>query len=177
MQSQIIKQALYNKEANRIMLEILDTVSGDIILADEGSYFSSIFGILNHITVCDMMWIKRFQQLRPESLIPRCDPINHPNLSWEHPLFPDFPSLSEHRKKVDSAICRWFEEFPESDILRPFGYEDSKGGFHETVAIDAFNFFFTHQIHHRGQISQILDSRGVDNNFASNIFFLDLMKG
>ena len=37
----------------------------------------------------------------------------------------------------------------------------------------AFEFLFVHQIHHRGQVSQVLDLLGLPNNFADNVAFLE----
>jgi uncharacterized damage-inducible protein DinB len=41
------------------------------------------------------------------------------------------------------------------------------------LAGQAFEFLFLHQIHHRGQISQILDTLGQPNNLADNAAYLE----
>jgi len=41
------------------------------------------------------------------------------------------------------------------------------------LAGQAFEFLFLHQTHHRGQISQILDTLGLPNNLADNAAYLE----
>ena len=41
------------------------------------------------------------------------------------------------------------------------------------MAGQAFEFLFLHQIHHRGQISQILDAFGLPNNWGDNAAYLE----
>lgn len=54
-----------------------------------------------------------------------------------------------------------------------FRYHDSTGNARHATAGAAFEFLFLHQTHHRGQISQILDSMGLSNNFADNVAYLE----
>jgi uncharacterized damage-inducible protein DinB len=100
---------------------------------------------------------------------PALDP---PNLSWEHDLHDDFSGLSMSRATVDDRIVDWFDEFPDTRYGDTFDYRDSAGEFQSATAGTAFMFLFTHQVHHRGQLSQILDSLGLPNNVADNIAYL-----
>ena len=47
------------------------------------------------------------------------------------------------------------------------------GAKREAMAGQAFEFLFLHQIHHRGQISQILDALGLPNNWGDNAAYLE----
>ena len=101
---------------------------------------------------------------------PQLDP---PNLSWEHDLHDNFGNLRRDRTFVDKCIRDWFAEFPASRYDEVFQYQDSVGNLHQATAGRAFEFLFLHQTHHRGQISQILDSIGLHNNLADNVAFLE----
>ena len=165
--------ARYNERVNQEMYAVLSALTGRARKQVAGSWFGSIHGILNHIIICDINWLKRYRALSPESPVltdPRLDP---PNLSWGHDLHDSFAGLREDRKIVDERIYAWFEEFPASRYDEIFEYQDSKGNRQHPTAGTAFEFLFLHQTHHRGQVSQILDSMGLSNNFADNFAYLE----
>ena len=165
--------ARYNERANREMYQILATLTDKARKKEAGSWFGSIHGILNHLLICDINWLKRYRALSPESPVltdPRLDP---PNLSWKHDLHDEFANLRQTRTLVDERICAWFAEFPIDQYDKSFQYRDSVGVLRKATAGEAFEFLFLHQTHHRGQISQILDNMGLNNNFADNIAYLE----
>jgi uncharacterized damage-inducible protein DinB len=165
--------ARYNARANREMVQHLAALTGRARRRDVGSWFRSIHGILNHVLICDINWLKRYRALAPGSPVlndPRLDP---PNLSWDHDLHDDFKDLAEHRAGVDGLIRAWFEACPASDYSEVFQYHDSVGTPRTAMAGQAFEFLFLHQTHHRGQISQLLDTFGLPNNLADNAAYLE----
>ena len=165
--------ARYNERVNREMYEVLSVLTGRARKQEAGSWFGSIHGILNHLIICDLNWLKRYRALSPESPVltdPRLDP---PNLSWDHDLHDNFAGLREDRTIVDERICAWFEEFPASRYDAVFKYQDSAENDRRASAGAAFEFLFLHHTHHRGQISQILDRMGIANNFADNVAYIE----
>ena len=165
--------ARYNERANREMYTILSQLTDKARKRGVGSWFGSIHGILNHLIIGDINWLKRYRALSPESPV-LCDPrLDPPNLSWDRDLHADFENLRKDRDFVDQCIRRWFSEYPPSRYGEVFSYRDSAGVLRRALAGKAFEFLFLHQIHHRGQISQILDSIGMPNNLADNAAFLD----
>ena len=165
--------ARYNERANQEMYEILSTLTDKARKKDVGSWFGSIDGILNHIIICDINWLKRYRALSPESPVLTDARLDPPGLSWKHDLHADFDGLGNDRIVVDERIRAWFAEFPMSRYNESFQYHDSVGNLRHATAGTAFEFFFLHQTHHRGQISQILDNIGLPNNFADNVAFLE----
>lgn len=164
--------ARYNERANAEVVRALAGVTDRARRRDAGSWFGSIHGILNHVIVCDIHWLRRYRALSPASPVLNDPKLDPPNLSWEHDLHDGFDALAEHRGAVDRLIRRWFDEFSESRYGETFDYLDSKGGMRSAVAVDAFDFLFVHQAHHRGAIAQILDTLGAANNWADNTSFL-----
>jgi uncharacterized damage-inducible protein DinB len=94
-------------------------------------------------------------------------------LSWKEDLCENFEELRSERGFVDDRLIAWFEECPEERYGDRFQYTDSAGNLRSAVAGQAFEFLFLHQIHHRGQVSQVLDELGLPNNFADNGAFLE----
>jgi uncharacterized damage-inducible protein DinB len=166
-------QARYNARANREMFAVLSQLTGRGRRRDAGSWFGSIHGILNHLIITDINWLRRFRALSPNSTVLSDPGLDPPNLSWNHDLYDDFAGLSVGRVSVDGLIIAWFEEFPPARCGEIFDYQDSAGSLRSAQAAEAFAFLFTHQTHHRGQISQILDALGLPNNMADNIAYLE----
>lgn len=163
----------YNRRANSELFQCLSALTGRARRRDAGSWFGSIHGILNHVIICDIHWLRRYRALAPHSPLlndPRLDP---PGLSWDHDLHDSFSDLREHRTQVDALVQAWFEEFPAKRYAETFSYQDSAGHMRKAMAGQAFEFLFLHQAHHRGQISQILDTLGLPNNLADNAAYLE----
>jgi len=68
--------AHYNRTANEALIGHLGTLGKGEISAPRGSYFGSIQGILDHIIMCDINWLRRFRELYPKD-----EPLNRPRLS------------------------------------------------------------------------------------------------
>ena len=79
--------------------------------------------------------------------------------------------------KLDMSYTKYAFRHVYTDYLsrgiRIFEYQDSKGNRQQPTAAAAFEFLFIHQTHHRGQISQILDTMGIANNLADNVAYLE----
>lgn len=164
--------ARYNERANAEMVAVLAGLTDRARKRDQGAWFGSLHGILNHVLVADLHWLQRFRALEPDSAVLADPRLNPPNLSWGT-LHEDFASLRRDRGVVDERIRAWFEAFPASRYGESFTYRDSVGTQRPAVAASAFEFLFVHQTHHRGQVSQILDRLGLPNNVADNAAFLE----
>ena len=167
------KSARYNTQANRQMFAVLASLTGRARRRDVGAWFGSIHGILNHILICDINWLRRFRALAPDSPVLNHPCLDPPNLSWDHDLHDDFKGLQASRTEVDEQIGAWFDAFPPAQYGTVFQYRDSTGTRRQAMAGQAFEFLFLHQIHHRGQISQILDAFGLPNNWGDNAAYLE----
>lgn len=173
LKSSFQHSARCNARANQEMFTVLAKLTGRARWRDVGSWFGSMHGILNHIIVCDINWLRRFRALDPEAAVLNDPCLNPPNLSWERNLHDDFKGLQESRFAVDEKICDWFDAFPAAQYDAVFSYSDSVGTLRKALAGQAFEFLFLHQIHHRGQISQILDTLGLPNNWGDNAAYLE----
>jgi len=164
--------ARYNRRANEELFAALAGLTDRARKRDQGSWFGSLHGIVNHVLVADLHWLKRFRALAPDSAVLADPRLSPPNLSWGL-LHEDFDAQRRDRAMVDERLGAWFEEFPAGRYGEVFTYVDSAGTERRAAAGRAFEFLFLHQAHHRGQISQILDQLGLPNNVADNAAFLE----
>ena len=158
----------YNTYANRDMTKVLSGIADPKILtANRGSYFQSIVGILNHILGADFIWFNRLRDSFPSlqslksSLIPSdlksASEIHYSSLS-------DWESISA---EVDEIFSNLAEELDETTLETRFTYTNAKGQTMTARLFDVMLHLLNHQAHHRGQISQILDESGIENDFSS----------
>jgi uncharacterized damage-inducible protein DinB len=74
--------------------------------------------------------------------------------------------LGERLEAVDSAYVAMAEALSESDLKQPVKVEWF-GGNPDSVPLSfMLSQLLVHNTHHRGQISQVLDSLKIDNNFS-----------
>ena len=154
--------ANYNQWMNTTLLSTLQSLSHEQLTQNQGAFFGSIMGTLNHITVGDTIWLKRFAKhpaSHAESLaFHRLAPIHKLN----HPLFNTLPELADYRTKLDSQIILWVEALSEADLDETLVYENMQGIVARKNFFSLLMHFFNHQTHHRGQVSTLLSQNGVD---------------
>lgn len=165
--------AHYNKRANAELYNAVSVLTDKARKRRDTTWFGSIHGLLNHILVGDFYWLQRFRPIFSESRVLADDRLSPPELSWKGALREDFQELRREREFIDEQIIRWFQECPEDRYEATFEYSDSAGKPRSASAARAFQFLFVHQIHHRGQLAQALDSLGIPNNVADNGPFLE----
>ena len=166
--------ATYNQRANSEMFEALSALSPTERSRNGVSWFGSAHALLNHAIIAHFFWLRRFRPVFPVSRVLNDPRLELPDLSWQRNLADTLDELSPLCALADDLTTAWFSECPTEAYGEVFEYVDSEGVRRKAVAMQAFEFLFVHEIHHRGQIAQILDERGVPNNFADTKPFLDV---
>ncbi len=141
MRESFLEQAMANQHINVAWLDALEAVPFDVLDADQGAFFGSIFGTWNHILLGDRIWLGRIagQPYRFESLHQR--------------LCADRASLAHERARTDGDIVALVAG--ESDFGRTIEYLGNQGQPDAQRLYQILNHLFAHQHHHRGQISQM----------------------
>jgi uncharacterized damage-inducible protein DinB len=159
--------ASYNRLANASLIGLLSALPTPELAKPRGSHFGSIQGILDHVIMCDINWLRRFRELfgADEALNrPRLAPAGHAWTSFEFPVFGEY--LRE-RATVDAIFEDWIAEADSSRFGEVLVYSDSHGNPRRYYFRQALDHVFNHQTHHRGQVSQILDELGVEHDFSN----------
>jgi uncharacterized damage-inducible protein DinB len=159
--------AQYNQTANRRLFEILQSCDPEIVTGSEGSYFDSILGLLNHILVSDLGWLTAYRDSNLD--LPA---LNSPALVFKHPgwknnLYENPVDLRNHQEQVDELFPEFVGGTPDSIFKGEIEVTRSNGKKHTFPFGKVLMHLFNHQTHHRGAISQILDRKGVENDFSN----------
>ncbi|MBD0336601.1 MAG: damage-inducible protein DinB [Cyanobacteria bacterium Co-bin13] len=143
--------ATYNQWMNGRLYEVCAAIPDETRKQDQGAFFGSVHGTLNHLLYGDRIWLARFQE-KPSSL----PPIGQN-------LYENFDDLRCHREAMDQEILSWAAALSEAWLAQPFQYTSSVDD--KTRVLPAWvlvTHLFNHQTHHRGQLTTLLSQLGYD---------------
>ncbi|MFY9261906.1 MAG: DinB family protein [Gallionella sp.] len=158
----ICLMAKYNEWMNAKLYEAVMGLPEEELVANKNAPFGSILGILNHLIIGDIIWLKRFATHPANYLVLKsiCD-LPTPT-SLDQVLFTDIHGLSNQRKLLDQIITEWGHTVSERDLDHPLSYTNTKGVVASKNFFSLVTHLFNHQTHHRGQVTTLLWQSNVD---------------
>jgi uncharacterized damage-inducible protein DinB len=131
-----------------------------------GSYFGTVKGLVSHLCTADIRWFGRFAENGWGTPAWRTSVAALPVLAPGKDLFSDWEGFAALRKTLDGLWLDLAASFDGSRFDEAFTYTTIQK---EEVTVRWAGVFFhllNHQTHHRGALSQVLDSWGVDNDYS-----------
>ena len=152
----------YNQWMNQKVYQTAQKLDHEILTQDQGAFFCSILGTLNHIFVADVIWLRRFSQ-HPQQY----QNLNHlPELAsytaLDQIFANDLEAWYQSRNQLDRVIINWCQEISLVDLEYSLQYTDTKGQQYQKNFGQLIQHFFNHQTHHRGQVSTLINQQGSD---------------
>lgn len=141
--------AAYNRWANGLVYGAAQELSEAELSRNQGAFFGSMIGTLNHLLCADRIWMKRFTGAgdAPAAL----NTILHTELG----------ALDTARMAEDARIIGWIGGLAQDQFAANFSYTPITNPEPVTQRLcSALSHFFNHQTHHRGQAHMILTSLG-----------------
>ncbi|WAL61703.1 DinB family protein [Thermocoleostomius sinensis] len=143
--------AAYNAWMNQKLYEICAKIPDEKRKEDLGAFFKSIHGTLNHLLVGDRIWMGRFTQ----------QPVPY---TIKQELYSDFDELRHQRQLTDQTITNWTKSLSPAWLAQPFTYTSNLDKKPRTLPTWLLvTHLFNHQIHHRGQLTTLLNQLGYDS--------------
>lgn len=154
--------ASYNQWMNMKLYEVAGKLSPKELAADRNAFFGSILATLNHITVADTIWLKRFA-MHPANHA-ALDPVRQLPLpgSFDTILFRNLGAMDKQRKLLDEVMTEWAAALTEEDLRHVLHYKNSKGVPAQKRLSGLVMHLFNHQTHHRGQVATLLSQVSLD---------------
>lgn len=145
MRQTFVMFAGYNAWANERLYDVASRLSEADYRADQGAFFKSIHGTLNHILVADRIWMHRFTG--EGDMPPSLDAI----------LYEEFEPLREARRMEDERIAAYVGGLSDADVASDiqYGTISQPAKFLQPLG-SALSHLFNHQTHHRGQAHCLL---------------------
>ena len=158
--------ALYNKNANEELIEVLLKVKEDDLKKETGAYFKSIYGIFKHMIQCDMYFFSIFRKYSNKKNIANEEVLTYLNndFSFNRDIDKDLKTLIEVREKLDDVIITIVNSIADFNISGKVvvpNKEVKKPRYH--LIMHELN----HSTHHRGEISVLLDQMGYENDYSN----------
>ena len=160
--------AKYNQAGNKAIFNILNALSNEEREKDRGSYYGSLSGLLRHVLGGTKFFLGMYKGALAEGAA-----LKAVSAADSVP-FPAEGTLSESQWKdlgaaleaADAAYINMAEALTEADLSCPVKI-DWYGGNPGSVPLSfMLSQLVVHNTHHRGQISQILDSLKIENDYS-----------
>ena len=143
--------AQYNEWMNARLYALCASLPDTERRKDRGAFFGSIHATLNHIAYGDLAFLSRFTGNPSVVPDPRVD------------LFGTFEELRSERAALDQRILDWSATLSPDWLAEPLTYTSKIDGKARTLPKWALvTHMFSHQTHHRGQVTTLLSQMGLD---------------
>jgi uncharacterized damage-inducible protein DinB len=156
-----------NMEINRTMISIMKGSDKNSYNSQTNGYYKSIGEILDHYYIADIIWLSTFKQVRESSIFTKQIFLKIPQ--WGERQFRDIETFSKGRYDLDLMIIDYMNEISGNDLQKEIFRITKTGEKITRLFWKALIHMFNHDTHHRGQISQILDELGIDNDYSNMI--------
>ena len=163
MKQLLAQYAAYNLWANKILLEKLAQVSGEILKKEMGSSFGSIYETLVHLMEVESIWWQRLK-LQEHVQVPAKDPEEN------------FDELSKQLLALSRQWSEWVLNANEKNITHVFAYQNTKMEYFKQPVYEMLLHLFNHQTFHRGQIITMLRQNGIEKIPATDFIVFSRSK-
>ena len=154
--------ALYNREVNRVMHSLL--ADNEALCTEAGTtWFGSVTDLLTHVASGDIGWIRRLWYTdtpAPRALSKRITAL----IEQKNPSVSDWATI---RTEVDAVIDGFCENLSSDALEEVVRLSRSNGDEYSLPRWQCLLGMFNHQTHHRGQLAQVLDERGIENDYSN----------
>ena len=164
--------AKYNKHANAEMARILGTLPESRLYEAAGTFYKSIAGLVNHGLQSTAGSLKRAADrgFLPDLILPIVG--SFPQASMGEMIFKDFSEYKALREKADEALVAACAAAAAADLDKTFSFTGRDNQPRTLSYGGNLLALYTHEVHHRGGVSTILDGWGVENDWSSLMRFL-----
>jgi len=160
--------AKYNQAGNKAIFGILNTLSNEEREKDRGSYYGSLSGLLRHILGGTQFFLGMYKgALADSAAFKAVSAADSVSFHVEGALSEtQWKELGAALEAVDAAYVKMAEALTEAELSRPVKI-NWYGGNPDSVPLSfMLSQLVVHNTHHRGQISQILDSLKIENDYS-----------
>jgi uncharacterized damage-inducible protein DinB len=143
--------ARYTRWMNERIYAALATMPDEERRRDRGAFFGSIHRTLSHLIWADRAWLARFTGQAFD--VP----------AYGADAYGDFATLARERDATDTEILTWAGQLTDEWLRSDLRYRRKADNRDAQLAgwVGAVHLF-THQVHHRGQVTTLMKQAGVD---------------
>ena len=174
--NEAVMYAKYSQEGNKTIFGLLDKISNDEREKDRGSFYGSLSSLFRHVIGGTRFFLGMYKTAlssNPAAVKAISEIENLPKLPEGALSETQWKALESVAAAIDAAYIGMTEALKESDLSLPVKI-NWYGGNPDSVPLSfMLSQLVVHNTHHRGQISQILDSLKIDNDYSGiNVAFI-----
>ena len=160
--------AKYNLAGNRSVYNILSKMSNDEREKDRGSYYKSLSELFRHNMGATQYFLGMYKGVlkNNDAAIKAIDSIEGVSVPEGTLGDSQWKELDAVLNKIDTAYVKMAEALSDSDMVLVLKIDWYGGNPPEVPLSFMLHQLVIHNTHHRGQISQILDSLKIDNDYS-----------
>ncbi|MDR2246089.1 MAG: DinB family protein [Treponema sp.] len=167
--------ARYNREVNQTIVSALKELAHEERDKDRGSFYKSLSGLLAHVLGGTTFFLRMFKTAVPHNVA-----AVQALAALEGIVIPEgklseaqWKQLTDDIAVVDGAFVNFVAALTDADMKAPVKLEWYAGNPPSVPLSFMLQQLTVHGTHHRGQISQILDSLVIANDYSGiNVGFL-----
>ena len=158
--------ARHGQQMNDRLYELAGSLAADVQRSDDGSFFGSLIGTLNHLTFGDLFILTRIRMV-----LGSASPLD--SLQRQDEFAPrkvfgaNVAELLPLRKRIDDSVV--------SFAAALVGEELERQGDDPVPLWVILDQYFQHQTHHRGQVTALLSQKGL--NYPSFADVIGVFRG
>jgi uncharacterized damage-inducible protein DinB len=174
MKAWFVTFAEYIKEADHTVYTILDGLSHDEREKERGSYYGSLSGLVLHLLGGTLFFHSIFKGALEEGSL-AAKVLDYPAIPLPQGKLSEaqWKSLGASFEAADGATVAFIKALKDEELSVPVKLDWYGGNPPSVPLFFMLQQIIAHGIHHRGQISQILDELKVDNDYSGiNVDFL-----
>jgi uncharacterized damage-inducible protein DinB len=168
MKEVFVTFAKYNEEADKAVVSILDKLSNEDREKNRKSYYGSLSFLARHVLGGTVFFLGLFKDVLPKNAaaqkaiasLAKVEPIKEKKIAEDQ-----WKKVVAGFKIADKAYVDFAAALSDKDLDAPVKIDWFKGKSAVPLSFMLENLV-AHGTHHRGQISQILDSLKIDNDFS-----------
>jgi uncharacterized damage-inducible protein DinB len=164
LKDQLLLLAKYNYFTNNEIIKIFDQMDDVERLKDRKSFAVSLHGLFDHNFEATLYFQK---QINNSLSALKC--LNHRFINFETVYkkinLTNFKELTEAVKIIDKAFIDFITIITEDELNKSIPVSSFNGVENQFVWFILIQCFI-HSTHHRGEISQILDEIGIENDYS-----------
>ena len=174
--NEVLMYTKYNQAGNKAIYGLLSKMSNDQREQDQGSFYGSLSGLFRHILGGTQFFLGMYKAalgsnaaaVKAVSAIERLPKIPEGKLSEAQ-----WKELEALVEGIDAAYVEMAKALGGADLALPVKVEWYGGNPAAVPLSFMLSQLLVHNTHHRGQISQILDSLKIENDYSGiNVAFL-----
>ena len=158
--------ARYNRSANAALAAVISSQPEALLREDQGSFYKSVFGTFEHVVGAEVSWLKRYPTFFPGTVLEGKPLVVADLEATKTRIASSVKDLLAVSAEADELLVTFVDSVTDAQLAARVKYKTYRG---DELERDFWGLLFhicNHGTHHRGEISALLDRKGIKNDYS-----------